>query len=366
MNLNVARLVPASLKAKEVATQEYVDTSVNSIDLSEYTTNQDVLNAIANDTTTIDGSRITTGVIDAARINTDGLIAETVQANASITSPRITSENGKFEIDSEYVGSHPTLGSYTGLIETGRFNGDHVTARLLEADQLLIAASIRPVVGVPNKFWEYDPIKGDPESHYYLNYKNLSVSTAAWNHSGRGNAKLRVARSHKYRDPHYPDVNVKAGRFGSRYARVSFYWDAYMGDNRGDFREFDFIRTKIIVVRVNPNGSENEEVVKDILLGGEYDHSEWYFKDTYGSSYTTDGVYHRIVYTGEYHGNRRWIRQYDLQVSGVVDIDLQASQLDESSEDSFYIKIVASNGRDNNVAATDYPTFDYFNVTWID
>jgi hypothetical protein len=407
MPLNINNLTPAILKAKEVATEDYVDTAVSNIDIPDVPapeatvidesapTNSDVKNPgtiwrhiRTNDPVTtydhyislgggswqfiggtyVNGSNIVTGSIDAARINTNGLIAETVQANASITSPRITSANGRFEIDSEYVGSHPTLGSYTGLIETGRFNGDHVTARLLEADQLLIAASIRPVVGVPDKFWEYDPLKGDFESHYYASYKNLSVSTAAWNHSGRGNAKLRVARSHRYRDPYYPDVNAKVGRFGSRYARVSFYWDAYMGYEKSNFREWDFIRTKIIVVRVNPNGSESEEVVKDILLGGEYDHGKWYFKDTYGSSYTKDGVYHRIVYTGTAYNSTfdHYYDLYDLQVSGVIDIDLQTTQLDESSEDSFYIKIVASNGRDNDGDSSSYPTFDYLNVTWVD
>lgn len=67
MPLNVGNLVPASLKSKEVATQEYVD---NGILNSGYVTSEAVQEAIANDTTTIDGSRITTGSIDASLIKT--------------------------------------------------------------------------------------------------------------------------------------------------------------------------------------------------------------------------------------------------------------------------------------------------------
>lgn len=63
MPLNVGNLVPASLKSKEVATQEYVDSK-------GYVTSAAVQDAIANDTTTIDGSRITTGSIDASLIKT--------------------------------------------------------------------------------------------------------------------------------------------------------------------------------------------------------------------------------------------------------------------------------------------------------
>jgi hypothetical protein len=53
------------------ATTSYVSTAIGN---APYTTNQDVLNAIANDTTTIDGSRITTGTIDAARIDTNAIV----------------------------------------------------------------------------------------------------------------------------------------------------------------------------------------------------------------------------------------------------------------------------------------------------
>jgi len=67
MPLNVGNLVPASLKSKEVATQEYVD---NGILNSGYVLPEEVAQAINTNTTTIDGAKITTGSINASDIAT--------------------------------------------------------------------------------------------------------------------------------------------------------------------------------------------------------------------------------------------------------------------------------------------------------
>jgi hypothetical protein len=62
MAINIAQLTPASLKAKEVATQEYVDNSVP----EGMVTETEVTTIIGN--TTLDGNKITTGYLSADRI----------------------------------------------------------------------------------------------------------------------------------------------------------------------------------------------------------------------------------------------------------------------------------------------------------
>lgn len=74
MPINITELHPALLKSKEIATQQYVDD--NSVDLTNYYTSQEVLDAIASDTTTIDGSRIVTGTIDASKIDASQLYVD--------------------------------------------------------------------------------------------------------------------------------------------------------------------------------------------------------------------------------------------------------------------------------------------------
>jgi hypothetical protein len=63
-----------------LADVDYVDSQVSSIDLSPYVRPEEVADAINNNTTTINGSKITTGTILADRINTTGLVAETISA----------------------------------------------------------------------------------------------------------------------------------------------------------------------------------------------------------------------------------------------------------------------------------------------
>jgi hypothetical protein len=76
MALNINNLTPASLKAKEVATQEYVDTSTSGM-LTDANFNTNI--------TTIDGGKIATGSITAQQINTTGLIAENISGTNIIS-----------------------------------------------------------------------------------------------------------------------------------------------------------------------------------------------------------------------------------------------------------------------------------------
>ena len=79
MPLNLSTIKPAVLKAKEVATQEYVDnTTASALANSGFVLPKEVAAAINNNTTTIDGSKITTwtiqaGAIAAGAITTDML-----------------------------------------------------------------------------------------------------------------------------------------------------------------------------------------------------------------------------------------------------------------------------------------------------
>lgn len=82
MALNLSKITPASLKAKEVATQEYVDTTTaNAISSSEFVLPSEVAAAINNNTTTIDGSKITTGSIQAGAIAAGAITADKVSAD---------------------------------------------------------------------------------------------------------------------------------------------------------------------------------------------------------------------------------------------------------------------------------------------
>jgi hypothetical protein len=92
MAINSLTLRPAVLKAKDVATiadieanaailRQYADEAIN---MSGYVLPEDVADAINNNTTTIEGSKITTGSISASKINTQGLIAENISADTII------------------------------------------------------------------------------------------------------------------------------------------------------------------------------------------------------------------------------------------------------------------------------------------
>lgn len=82
MPLNLSTIRPAVLKAKEVATQEYVDnTTASALANSGFVLPAEVANAINTNTTTIDGSKITTGTIQAGAIAAGAITADKVSAD---------------------------------------------------------------------------------------------------------------------------------------------------------------------------------------------------------------------------------------------------------------------------------------------
>lgn len=85
MALNVSTLTAASLKAKEVATEDYVDTAVSNMTISDATWQAKVQEAVNNDMTTINGSHIVTGSIAASKINVNDLFAQNITYNGVIT-----------------------------------------------------------------------------------------------------------------------------------------------------------------------------------------------------------------------------------------------------------------------------------------
>lgn len=121
MAININELHPALLKAKEVATQEYVDGAIP--DLSSYVTSQEVTNAIVNDMTSIDGSRITTGTIAAARIDTESLHVKAANVDGTLYGKTIVGGHIKGAIiETAYIdleGDGTSLvTSYTGCAES--------------------------------------------------------------------------------------------------------------------------------------------------------------------------------------------------------------------------------------------------------
>ena len=128
MAINIATLKPASIKAKEVATEEYVDTKVSNIDFSGsinnnndifaqklgYLNYQAMVNAATSGQTIINGGYINTqlvraNAITANMINTSGLIAD----NISTTVLNGTTING-------------------GVINGARINGAVIKASYLD------------------------------------------------------------------------------------------------------------------------------------------------------------------------------------------------------------------------------------------
>lgn len=108
MALNINTITPAIEKAKNIATEQYVDSSIASIDVSSdinanndvfaqklgYASYSDMVNAANNGQTIINGGYLRTGLIQAnaitaGQINTSGLIAENISAS-EISGKRIT------------------------------------------------------------------------------------------------------------------------------------------------------------------------------------------------------------------------------------------------------------------------------------
>jgi hypothetical protein len=90
-SLNIANIRPASLKAKEVADKNYVDNKVaTEISNAPFVLPEGVAAAINNNTTTINGSKITTGSITAGQIAAGTITADNIAAN-TITVDKIAS-----------------------------------------------------------------------------------------------------------------------------------------------------------------------------------------------------------------------------------------------------------------------------------
>lgn len=86
MALNTSAMTPAVLKAKEVATVDYVDltaaSTLSTVQSTGYVLPDGVAAAVNNNTTTIDGSKITTGTVTASQIAAGTITAGTLAADA--------------------------------------------------------------------------------------------------------------------------------------------------------------------------------------------------------------------------------------------------------------------------------------------
>ena len=83
MPINIATITPASLKAKDVATEDYVDSAVSNVSIDDATWQTKVQQALDSNTTTIDGARITTGSITAGQIQTGSVSADRLMAGTN-------------------------------------------------------------------------------------------------------------------------------------------------------------------------------------------------------------------------------------------------------------------------------------------
>jgi hypothetical protein len=99
MPINLATITPASTKAKEVATEEYVDTSTDGM-LTDSNFNTNI--------TTIDGGKITTGKIQSANGNTYFDLAHN----------QIKMNNGSFILDSTAAGTSAAPNIQGGYIKS--------------------------------------------------------------------------------------------------------------------------------------------------------------------------------------------------------------------------------------------------------
>lgn len=111
MALNIATITPAVLKAKEVATEDYVDTAVSNMTISDATWQAKVQEAVNNDMTTINGSHIITGTIGANQIAANSITGNNIAANVAMSAPII---NG-------------------GVINGGVINGVNITGAVIKA-----------------------------------------------------------------------------------------------------------------------------------------------------------------------------------------------------------------------------------------
>ena len=167
MSLNINTITPAIGKAKNIATEQYVDSSIAAIDISSdinsnndvfaqklgYANYQAMVNAAASGQTVVNGGYINTGLIQtnaitAGMINTYGLIADNINA---------TELNGK------------TLNG--SVINGARINGSVIKASYLDLNgslQVLTNYIISPAMHESNPGYYGDAVYISSDNNYRI------------------------------------------------------------------------------------------------------------------------------------------------------------------------------------------------------
>lgn len=159
MALNIATITPAVLKAKEVATEDYVDTAVSNMTISDATWQAKVQEAVNNDMTTINGSHIITGTIGANQIAANSISADRL----SSTSGGSTVWNGGGLVSSNFNGNvvgnigTPTQGfrlssNAAGTSSDPNIYGAYIKGATLEGTTMSTGDIMVSADGYPNNY----------------------------------------------------------------------------------------------------------------------------------------------------------------------------------------------------------------------
>lgn len=186
MGLNLSTLTPASLKSKNVATEEYVDSGINNLTkVEDIAWQSEVQAAIDNNATTIDGGKIVTNEAFVNNLNaTGGIAADYVNAN---------------EINGITING--------GIINGARINGAVIKASYLDLDG---------------------------ELEVLTNY-HISVATYNANPSLYSDA-VYISADNEYRIPSWSNIKETTSTrtitsAGALYGKISAYNIANTGDN---------------------------------------------------------------------------------------------------------------------------------------
>lgn len=224
MAINVANLKPASLKAKEVATVDYVDIGVNTAtavaNAAQITANSkvapnEVAAAVNNNTTTINGSKITTGTILADTIGNNA-ITSTKIANTLVSdnySPQnagwLISRNGNVEFANAYI---------RGTIDSSIIKGATISGSNIFSANYFIATDA-----------------GAPYYTSIINDFSTSIpgpsSRPLWHDQGHY-IQLPTISTYSF---NYSDTNQYA-RFRHQWVTISSYVNINYGENTRDAR----------------------------------------------------------------------------------------------------------------------------------